>query len=345
MPVSAAQFQRCLDSQELPAVVLIASNEPLLRLEAADAFRAAARKQGFAEREVFDVDGASFDWSRVSQSAHAMSLFASRRIIELRLPSGRPSKDGEAFIQSFCAQPTPDVLLLIVADEWSKKHEKPWSTAVDQQGMFLLLWPLKAQEMAGWLGRRLRAHGLHATDEAIAQLVERVEGNLLAAAQEIDKLVLLQPGGMMDETQMASLVADSARFDVFSMTEAAIQSDPARALRILASLRAEGQLVPALLSWPTLQIQALLSIAEADERGGNVAQAMTNERIWDSKVEEFKRALRRGDRAHYQALLVQCAHIERIGKGREAGDPWQEMERLLVALAQGRNARRLLRSA
>ena len=345
MPVSAVQFQRCLESQALPGVALIASNEPLLRLEAADALRATARQQGFIEREVFDVEGASFDWSRVSQSAHAMSLFASRRIIELRLPTGRPGKDGEEFIQSFCASPAPDVLLLIVADEWSKKHDKPWSAAVDQCGMFLLLWPLKPQEMPAWLGRRLRSHGLHATDEAIAQLVERVEGNLLAAAQEIDKLVLLQPSGMMDVSEMASLVADSARFDVFGMTEAAIQGDAPRALRILSSLRAEGESVQGLLSWPAGQIQALLMIAEADERGGNVAQAMKNARIWDSKVEEFRRAMRRADRAHYQALLVQCAHVERIGKGREAGDPWQEMERLLVALAQGRKARPLLRSA
>lgn len=345
MPVSAAQFQRSLDSGTLPGTVLIASSDPLLRLEAADALRGVARRQGYVEREVFDVEGAAFDWSRVHQSAHALSLFASRRIIELRLPTGRPGKDGEEFILSFCAQPASDVLLLIVADDWSKKHDKPWSEAVDKHGMFLLLWPLKPQEMPAWLGRRLRAHGLHATDEAIAQLLERVEGNLLAAAQEIDKLVLLQPSGMMGEAEMASLVADSARFDVFGMTEAAIQGDAPRALRILASLRAEGEAVQGLLSWPSSQIQALLTIAEADERGGNVAQAMKAARIWDSKVEEFRRALRRADRAHYQALLVQCAHIERIGKGREDGDAWLEMERLLLGLAKGRPARDLLRSA
>ena len=186
----------------MPPVALIASSEALLRVEAADRLRAQARAAGYSEREIFEVD-ARFDWAQVQASCAAMSLFASRRIVELRIASGKPNKDGVDWLQAYCRNPAPDILLLILCEDWSKKHEGAWFTAVQKAGRAQVLWPIKVHEMSGWLGQRLRAQGLEASREALELLVERVEGNLLAAAQEVDKLALLKPAGRIDLEYMA----------------------------------------------------------------------------------------------------------------------------------------------
>lgn len=318
---------------DLPPVVLIASSEALLRVEAADRLRAQARAAGYTEREIFEVD-ARFDWSQVQASCAAMSLFASRRIVELRIASGKPNKDGVEWLQDYCRNPAPDVLLLILCEDWSKKHEGAWFTAVQKAGRAQVLWPIKVHEMSGWLGQRLRAQGLEASREALELLVDRVEGNLLAAAQEVDKLALLRPEGRIDVDFMAHAVADNARYDVFGLSDAAIGGDAQRALQMLAGLRAEGEAVPALVSWLSGQVQQLLRVAEAKARGANVESALQAAGVWSSRQGLFKKALARGDVAHFESLLAQCAKIERIGKGREQGDGWRELERLLVALAE-----------
>ena len=318
---------------DLPPVVLIASSEALLRVEAADRLRAQARAAGYTEREIFEVD-ARFDWSQVQASCAAMSLFASRRIVELRIASGKPNKDGVEWLQDYCRNPAPDVLLLILCEDWSKKHEGAWFTAVQKAGRAQVLWPIKVHEMSGWLGQRLRAQGLEASRDALELLVDRVEGNLLAAAQEVDKLALLRPEGRIDVDFMANAVADNARYDVFGLSDAAIGSAAQRALQMLAGLRAEGEAVPALVSWLSGQVQQLLRVAEAKSRGANVESALQAAGVWSSRQGPFKKALARGDVAHFEALLAQCAKIERIGKGREQGDGWRELERLLVALAE-----------
>lgn len=320
---------------ELPPVVLIASSEALLRVEAADRLRAQARTAGYAEREIFEVD-ARFDWSQVQASCAAMSLFASRRIVELRIASGKPNKDGVEWLQDYCRNPAPDVLLLILCEDWSKKHEGAWFTAVQKAGRAQVLWPIKVHEMSGWLGQRLRAQGLEASREALELLVERVEGNLLAAAQEVDKLALLKPEGRIEVDFMAHAVADNARYDVFGLSDAAIGGDAQRALQMLAGLRAEGEAVPALVSWLSGQVQQLLRVAEAKGRGANVESALQAAGVWSSRQGPFKKALARAGVEHFEALLAQCAKIERIGKGREQGDGWRELERLLVALAEPR---------
>lgn len=328
---------------EMPSVALIASSEALLRVEAADRLRAQARAAGYSEREIFEVD-ARFDWSQVQASCAAMSLFASRRIVELRIASGKPNKDGVDWLQAYCRNPAPDILLLILCEDWSKKHEGAWFTAVQKAGRAQVLWPIKVHEMSGWLGQRLRAQGLEATRDALELLVERVEGNLLAAAQEVDKLALLKPAGRIDFEYMANAVADNARYDVFGLTDAAIGGDARRALQILAGLRGEGQAVPALVSWLSAQVQQLLRVAEAKARGTSVDSALQAAGVWSSKQGPFKQALARGGVEHFEALLAQCAKVERIGKGREQGDGWRELERLLVSLAEARARPTLLAS-
>jgi DNA polymerase-3 subunit delta len=343
MQMNPAQFERHLQSDSPAPVYLIAGAEDLLRIEAADALRARARAVGFAEREVFDVEG-SFDWNVVRASLSAMSLFAARRVIELRLPTCKPGKDGGQLIEGFCANPPSDLLLLIVGGEWSRRHEGAWTRAVERCGVLLPLWPLKPNELGGWISRRLRSRGVSASADALALLAARVEGNLLAAAQEIDKLALLAGGETLDAERLAALVADSARFDVFGMAEAAIAGDAARALRMLAGLRGEGEQVAGLLPWLATQLHALARVADVAERGGNTAQAMSQSGIWDARQPAFRRALARVSVGRAERLAAECGRVEQIAKGRAAGDAWLALERLLVALADPRAGDRLLSS-
>jgi DNA polymerase-3 subunit delta len=335
MALTSAQFEQRLREESLAPVWLIASSEPLLLLEAADALRSRARALGYVEREVFDADARSH-WDELDASFGMLSLFASRRLIEVRLPTGKPGKEGGALIERFCAAPAPDVLLLVVAAEWSGKHEGAWSRAIDKAGASVVLWPPRPNELPGWIARRLKSRGVEATTEAVALLAARIEGNLLAAAQEVDKLALLKGKGRLDADEMQRLVADSARYDVFRLADTALGGDAAYALRMLAGLRGEGEQVVPLLSWLAGQVQALAHVAGVEASGGNVVQAMTQARIWDSKQPLFRRALGRGSAAHFDRLLSDCARIDRISKGRESGDAWLELERLIVGIATPR---------
>ncbi|MDX9763776.1 MAG: DNA polymerase III subunit delta [Chiayiivirga sp.] len=332
MTLSPAQLEQRLVRDALPPVVLLASGEPLLLLEAGDAVRRRAREAGYAERTVFDVD-AGFDWSELGSGLASLSLFASRRLIELRLPTGRPGKEGGEMLAAMARQPAPDVVLLIQAAQWSRAHETAWVKAIDQAGWFVPMWPVKPAELPAWIGRRLAARGLGADAGAVALLAERVEGNLLAAAQEIDKLALLHPGARFDAAALRALVADSARHDVFGLTEAALAGDATHALRILDGLRGEGVQVPALLPWVASQVGILARLAGVQARGGNLAAAMQAAGLWQSKEQSFRRALARGSATDFARLLAACGRLDRLSKGRETGDPWREMERLIAGIA------------
>ena len=336
MALSQAQFEQRLTREPLPAVILLASSEPLLLLEAADAVRARAREQGHDERSVFEVD-AGFDWSEVVTGASSLSLFASRRLLDVRLPTGRPGKEGAEVLAGFARNPVPDVVLLVQAAQWSRAHETAWVKTLDQAGWFVPMWPVRAHEFPRWIGRRLASRGLRADAAAVAVLAERVEGNLLAAAQEIDKLALLQPGGSLDAAGMRALVADSSRHDMFGLFEAALTGDSRHALRILARLRGEGVLVPMILPWLSSQLVILARLAAVKAQAGNLSQAMQKAGLWQARQQAFQRALGHGSPGDFEQLVAACAGIDRIAKGRARGDAWREMERLIVGLAQPRS--------
>ncbi|KQX97218.1 DNA polymerase III subunit delta [Rhodanobacter sp. Root480] len=335
MPLSPGQWQKALAADRLDAVYMLAG-EQLLVLEAADALRARARELGYGEREVFDV-GQHFDWNDLARAGASMSLFASRRLIDLRLPTGRPGVEGAKAITAFCADPPPDVTLLVTAMEWSSKHDGAWSRKLDTSGTMVVFNAPRPGEWSSWIGARLASRGLSATPDAIALLAERVEGNLLAAAQEIDKLAVLHGEGRIDAAEMETLVADSARYDVFKLTDAAFLGDGARALRILAGLRSEGDELLALMGWLVNQLQLALRLANAQ----NFAAQAKAERLWQAREQLFRQALRRAPRDHWLQCLARASRIDRMVKGREAGNPWQEAERLIAAIAEPRAARAL----
>ena len=332
MPLTPQQWQKHLGGDSLAAVYLLVGEE-LLVLEAADALRAQARRLGFDEREVLEA-GAHFDWDELDRSCAALSLFARRRLLDLRLPGGRPGSDGAKAISAYCGNPPPDLSLLITATEWSSKHEGAWSKTVDQAGVQVIFHAPKPDEWRGWIAARLASRGLDTAPDAAALLAGRVEGNLLAAAQEIDKLAMLHRAGRLGVAEMESLVADSARFDAFKLTDAAFAGDAARALRILAGLRAEGDELIALMGWLVNQLQLAWRLANARDYA---AQARA-ERLWPARAQLFRQALRRASCQHWLDCLRWAGRIDRIAKGREDGEPWREAERLLLAIAEPRSA-------
>ena len=334
MELKPEQLVAQLGSGTLAAAYLIAGAEPLRVLEAADAVRAAARAQGVSDREVFDAEGSREpDWDAMAASFSAPGLFSNRRLLELRLPTGKPGKVGGELISRFCADPPADVILLVTAGEWSKRHAGKWSEAIGRIGRIAIAWPVKPHELPGWVEQRLRSRGVRADAEAVQRLVERIDGNLLAAAQEIDKLALLADGGTLDLAQMESLVADAARYDVFRVIDAAMNGQPAQVVRMLAGLRAEGEAVPALLGMVVIELQRTASLARIKARGGNLAAEFKAQRVWDSKQPMYQRALQRHPPTRWEAFVSRIGAVDRMAKGREAGDPWLELERVLLAVA------------
>lgn len=328
MPTSLSTLRQHLTGSELKPAYLLAGEEHLLVLEAADALRARARELGYAEREILDVE-AHFDWDALARAGATMSLFAARRLIDLRLPTGKPGREGSAAIVDYCAHLPADNVLLVTCTQWSKQHEGAWVTALEKVGTYVRVHALKPDELLKWIGQRMASRGLQPTPAAIALLAERVEGNSLAAAQEIDKLALLHGGKSLDADTLEALVADSARFDVFKLTDAALSGDATRALRILAGLRGEGEQVPALMGMVLYQLQLLARLTSA----ANLSAAFRAERIWPEREKIYRQALERAERAHWQRCLVQAARVDRISKGRGFGDAWRELERLLAAVA------------
>jgi DNA polymerase-3 subunit delta len=326
-----------LASGPLRPAWLVAGPEALLVLEAADAVRAAAREQGILEREVFDAEGnREPDWDALDASFRAPSLFASRRLIELRLPTGKPGVEGAKVIAGFCADPPPDVCLLVTGGDWSMKHGGKWSEAIGRAGVVVIAWAVKPHELVDWIDRRLRSRGLSADRDAVARLAERVEGNLLAAAQEIDKLALLTDGSVLDATRMDALVADAARFDVFRLLDAALNGQGAQVARMLAGLRAEGGVVLALLGMVVMELQRAAALARVQARGGNLPAEFKAQRIWESKQAAYRRALPRHPPARWEQFVVAAGYVDRIAKGRAPGDAWIALERLLLAIADSK---------
>ena len=348
MELNVDRIAAHLAGEPLRPAYLVAGPEPLLVLEAADAVRVAARAQGIEEREVHDMEGRDADWDALAASIHAPSLFASRRLIEVRLPTGKPGNEGSKLVCEFCAQPPADVVLLVVANEWSNRHAGKWSEAIGRVGHSCIAWQVKPHELNGWIDRRLRSRGVKAAPDAVALLAQRIEGNLLAAAQEVDKLALLMQGDAaakpLDAEAMDALVADSARFDVFRLVDAALSGNPPQVARMLAGLRAEGEAVPALMGMVVKELQTTAALA----RARNLAAECKAQRIWPAKEAVYKRALGRHPPERWQRFLAEAGRVDRISKGRgrvgeESTDAWLQLERLLLALAD-KGALRLLAS-
>jgi DNA polymerase-3 subunit delta len=328
MKIRADQLGGHLGATLLPAY-LVSGDEPLLVAEAADAIRQKARQEGFSEREVFFAER-GFDWNAVRTAGQTLSLFATRRILEVKLPSGKPGVEGGRALSELIERPALDTLLLIVTDQLDRDALKSsWVAAMERQGGWVQIWPVKIGELPRWIAARMAQVGLRPDAAAAQLLAERVEGNLLAAHQEIEKLALLNPPGVIDEAAVAYAVANSARYDVFQLSEAALAGDAGRALRILAGLRSEGTELPLVL-WALAKDLRALWQGEMRARSGERGAAAPS---WSRPAPALARAQSRAGRLPLDQMLRDCGWIDRMIKGRALGDPWDAIARLTATLA------------
>jgi DNA polymerase-3 subunit delta len=306
---------------------LVSGDEPLLVGEAADAIRAAARTVGYADRQVFFVDR-SFSWDELRLASHSLSLFAEKRLFELRMPNGKPDKGG-ALLAELAAQPTPDLIYLVITDKLDKKAiDSPWVQAVEKHGAWISIMPVDTAALPAWLRGRAKMLHIDVEPEAAQLIVDRVEGNLLAAQQELEKLALLSNGAPIGVDLVLRSVGDSARYDVFQLAEAAAAGDAARALRILLGLKSEG-VEPTLILWAL--VRELRGMWQARDRERLRSNARGSG--WNLAANPSARALGRLRRLPLAPLLLQASHTDRVIKGLAPGDAWSAITGLTGAFA------------
>lgn len=326
------QLNRALSSALAP-IYLVSGDEPLLLQEASDAIRHAARTQGFNERELHHVD-ASFDWGILHASANSLSLFASKKIIELRIPNGKPGNEGARAFTEYAAALPDDTLLLIITGKLDGTAQRSkWYKTLEGAGAHVAVWPVDAEQLPRWIGARLQAAGLTADPSAIELLASRIEGNLLAAVQEIEKLKLLSNDGMITHELMASAVADSARYDIFTLADKALAGDARGAVKSLHGLRSEGTEVTAILWALTRDIRQLLQCALLVQQGRHKDWAMKQAGVWTKRQGIMGGALNRLSGAQLQLLLRQANGVDRATKGMRNASPWDELLDLVLSLS------------
>jgi DNA polymerase-3 subunit delta len=319
--------------KQLDPLYFISGDEPLRVLEAADAVRSAAQSQGYSEREVMTVQ-AGFDWDALASSGDSLSLFAERRVIDLRLPTGKPGDAGARVLRAWAERPPQDTLLLVTSArlEPAARRSK-WLQALDAAGVVVQVWPLQAHAFHAWVQARMRRRGLEPTDEAVALLAERVEGNLLACVQEIDKLYLLQGAGPVDAGNVLALVADNARYDVYGLVDSALAGQAARGVHMLHGLEAEGTPAPVVLWALAREIRQLAAMAALVAAGRSARNVLGQYRVWETRKPVLEAALQRLPEAVCNQLLRQCAFTDRVCKGQVAGNAWSELLQLTLQLS------------
>jgi DNA polymerase-3 subunit delta len=324
-----------LSADQLPAalvrtvasIYLVSGDEPLLVGEAADAIRAAARAAGYADRTVFFIDR-SFSWDDLRHTSQSLSLFAERRLFELRMPSGKPDK-GAQQLAELAERPPPDVVCLVVTDKLDKKaSDAPWVRAVEKHGVWVPVWPVETAALPGWLRARAKLLQVEVEPAAAQLIVDRVEGNLLAAKQELEKLSLLANGKPISADLVLRSVGDSARYDVFQLAEAAAAGDAERALRVLLGLKSEG-VEPTLILWALVRELRGLWQARERERLRSTARGSG----WNLAATPSPRALSRLKKLPLARLMVQASRTDRVIKGLAAGDAWSALTGLTGGLA------------
>ncbi len=329
----------------LKTVYTVHGDEPLLAQEAGDAIRAAARAAGYGERKVFTVGNAAhFDWDGFLGAAQAMSLFAERQLIELRIPNGKPGKDGSEALQRYCEALSDDVVTLIHLPKLDWQQAKSgWFGALDQHGVMVKVDAVERRDLPAWIARRLAAQGQRVAEgeegqRTLAFFADRVEGNLLAAHQELQKLALLHPTGVLSFEQVEAAVLNVARYDVFKLGEAVLAGQVARALRMLEGLEAEGE-APVLVHWTLAEdLRTLKRIKDAMAEGKPLPLALREARVWGVKERLFERVLP-ALADHQLAHLVQAASVcDGVIKGLKHPewplDAWSALKRLVLLTLQ-----------
>jgi len=333
MQIRPEQLDAAL-SKGLAPIYLISGDEPLQLGEAADAVRKAARNAGYGSRELLSADATGFAWSQLTVSADSLSIFADKKIIDLRLPTGSVGADGAKTLATYCERLPDDTLLLITAGKLAKEAFKSrWLQALDKHGVVIQVWPPEGRDLMNWLQQRMQQRGLDADSDGLRMLVARVEGNLLAAAQEIEKLYVLYGSAHLSARQIADAVADSSRYDVFKLIDSVLSAKANRILKILSALQAEGIAAPIVLWALTREARTLVKIKLALASGQSRELVFKNNQVWDKRKQLVGDTLNRLNDNDLQNILVLSAKADRQIKGQQAGNEWETVLAICLMFA------------
>ncbi|MDX1452954.1 MAG: DNA polymerase III subunit delta [Oleiphilaceae bacterium] len=331
MRIRLEQLDDSLSKKLLP-VYFISGEEPLLIQEACDAIRLKAREHGFSERQIFTVDR-QFDWQSLQDEANALSLFAEKKLIELRMPNGKPGTPGSKALTEYCKQLPDDIVLLIQSGKLDGSAMKSkWVNTLDEAGLVLQVWPVSLQEMPRWIERRARAIGLNLQSDAVALLADRLEGNLLAAQQELQKLKLLHGTTKIGAEEVLASVGDSARYDVFDLTDACLAGKAKQACKILHHMQWEGT-EPTIILWAlTKECRVLQDMKVALRSGVRIGDYFKQQRVIKKRQAPLQAAEQRLAYASLQQLLELGKEVDDAVKGAKLASPWLLLEQLCLGL-------------
>jgi DNA polymerase-3 subunit delta len=332
-----------LRAEQLPAhlaksvapLYTIHGDEPLLALEAADAVRAAARAKGCAEREVLAVER-GFDWGELAQAGAMRSLFGGAKLVELRIPGGKPGAAGAAAIAAYCAKLDPQNVTLVSLPRLRKDEQRSeWFAALSRAGHVVDVYPIERGRLPEWIGARLARQGQRAPREVLEFIAERVEGNLLAAHQEVQKLALACAPGEVSLEAVREAVANVARYDAFDCASALLEGELSRYVRVLEGLRGEGEATTHVLWALASELRLLLRLGDSLAAGRSLEDALREQRVWGPRQALLRAAVRRHERAAVARALLHAARIDRVIKGVTPGEPWDELIRLGLQFLDG----------
>ena len=333
MRISTEQLPQQL-KRDLAPLYTVFGAESLLALEATDRIRARARGDGYSEREVLTAEQ-HFDWAQLRISGQSQSLFASRRILELRITSGKPGNEGSQALQDFCSRLPQDTITLIYLPDIDWRAQKgAWFGALDAAGVMVEAKQVARDALPAWLAARLQAQGQHAAEETLAFIADKVEGNLLAAYQEVQKLALIFPPGELSFEQIREAVMDVARFDVSDLGKIVMSGDAQQLVRTLDGLQGEGAALPLVLWAVTEEIRGAGRVLSLLNSGRQLPQAIREARIWGQERQAMvQRHINRFTTAQVESALMHAAHIDRMIKGIAKGDTWDELLQLGLRFA------------
>jgi DNA polymerase-3 subunit delta len=332
VPLTTEQLPRELERGVAPLYTVYGA-EALLALEAIDLIRTKARESGYVEREVLWVES-GFNWADLRFAGQSLSLFAARRVLELRIPSGKPGKDGAAAIEAYVRDLPPETVTLVQLPlmDW-RAVKAGWFSALAAAGVTVVANLVPRAELPRWIAGRLKAQGQQADSATLQFIADRVEGNLLAARQEVHKLGLLFPPGSLDFEAVKQAVLDVARYDPFKLGEALFSGDTAYLLRMLAGMEGEGVALPMVLWTVAEALRKVLRVAASLAAGASEQAALKAAKAWGPQQAQIARAARRIPLSHLENALVAAADVDRMVKGLEHGDPWRELARLALRVA------------
>ncbi len=343
MQLTVERLHERLRGQPLGMIYFFHGDEPLQLLECADAVRKRAFEEGVEERCVFDAE-TGIDWQALADEGNALSLFAARRLFEIRLGERKPDKAGAEILERLASREQADDIVVVSAGKADAAMKKAkWFTALESHAVCVATRDLRGAALPEWLGRRVARFGKRIAPAAAELIADRVEGNMLAAAQEVEKLCLLVDGELIGEEDVLAAVRDSARYDVFHLADAVVGGELARALRIIRGLREEGT-EPLLLNWALgRELRQLAGISTLLGRGTSVDAALEQYRVWSNRRPAVKRLLARLSTDDLLGLLAYANFIDTVVKGAQSGEPWDEIEILTMKMAGARGVDGLLR--